>query len=201
MGEYSLKLMNVAEQWRVRGESKFSERENRRIGAVKRCSHIKRWGVEALLSNSKRASSKVFQRVRVGLLTKVCKRPQPRAAVFSIIARCNSLSGYIGFLLPVRARQGRLKLGVSKLRCAKSVHEKHLLEVVVEHAIPVFVRLFQNKTIIMGSKTRQILPKLTTLMVFHTRIGTKCVQFGWLARLNRLSPSIFHVHGTIRQHR
>ncbi len=37
----------------------------------------------------------------------------------------------------------------------KIVHEEHLFEVVVEHAIPVSSKSFRNTTTIMGSKTRQ----------------------------------------------
>jgi len=86
-------------------------------------------------------------------------------------------SGFVYFLLPVRARFGPVILGVSKLRCVKSVHEEHLFEVFVEHASPVSSRSFRNNTTIMGSKTRPILPKMAAIGAFHVQFFTKCFQF------------------------
>ncbi len=48
-----------------------------------------------------------YRRIGVGLLTKFCKRPHPRAAVFGIRARCYGSVVVLGVVLPVRARAGR----------------------------------------------------------------------------------------------
>ncbi len=56
------------------------------------------------------------KRVGMGLLTKFCKRPHPRTAVFGIRARCYGAVVVSGVVLPVRAREGRLKTGVRRLR-------------------------------------------------------------------------------------
>ena len=59
-------------------------------------SHCEILGQEALLSkggNSVRQG--LYRRVGVGLLTNVCKRPQPRFAVFSIIARHTRLGAFV----------------------------------------------------------------------------------------------------------
>jgi len=53
------------------------------------------------------------RRIGVGLLTNVCKRPHPRSAVPNIIARLYTAGVYGTCVLPVRARLGRLKRGVS----------------------------------------------------------------------------------------
>ncbi len=59
------------------------------------------------------------RRIDVGLLTKFCKRPHPRTAVFGILARCYGSVVVSGMVLPVRAREGRLKTGVRRLLVTK----------------------------------------------------------------------------------
>jgi len=53
----------------------------------------KKWSMEALRSGSDVASGRDFPKCRgVGLLTKVCKRPQPRSAV---LHNCPLLNGMV----------------------------------------------------------------------------------------------------------
>ena len=71
--------------------------------------------MKALLSRDGNSVRQGFsKRIGVGLLTKFCKRPHPRSAVFGIIARCYGAVVVSGVVLPVRAREGRLKTGVSR---------------------------------------------------------------------------------------
>ena len=51
----------------------------------------------------------------MGLLTNYCTATPPALASFEIIARRKRLGGCIGFLLPVKAREGRVNRGVSPL--------------------------------------------------------------------------------------
>ncbi len=94
--------------------------EHKALGnASHACSCRERWDVEAFLSGAEMASSRAFsKRVGVGLLTKFCKRPHPRTVVFGIIARCYGSVVASGVVLPLRAREGRLKTGVRPLNVA-----------------------------------------------------------------------------------
>ena len=75
-----------------------------------------RWDMEALLSRGGHGVRQgLYMRRGVGLLTKFCRRPHPRTAVFGIIARCYGAVVVSGVVLPVRAREGRLKTGVRRL--------------------------------------------------------------------------------------
>jgi len=49
------------------------------------------------------------------LLTNYCTATPPALASFEIIARRKRLGGCVGFLLPVKARAGRVNRGVSHL--------------------------------------------------------------------------------------
>ncbi len=65
------------------------------------------------------------KRIGVGLLTKFCKRPHPRSAVFGICARCYGSVVMSALVLPLMALEGRLKTGVSAHRVYhKIAHRK-----------------------------------------------------------------------------
>ena len=89
-------------------------------GASHEYARRERWGMEALLSKGGNdVRQGLYTRRGVGPLTKFCKRPHPRAVVFGIIARCYGSVVMSGVVLPVRAREGRLKTGVSQLLVSK----------------------------------------------------------------------------------
>ncbi len=73
-------------------------------------------------------------------------------------------------MLPVKALEWLVIVGVSKLRCVKSVYEAHLFEVFVEHPILVFSRPCRNNTTIIFSRTMAIVLKMTAIMAFHDQI-------------------------------
>ncbi len=109
------RLMDAVEKWRVRGHServaiRSTRNEEMRITNIL----VVRDGYGGLLSKGGNGVRQGFYtRIGVGLLTKFCKRPHPRAVVFGIIARCYGSVVASGVVLPVRAREGRLKTGVS----------------------------------------------------------------------------------------
>ncbi len=92
------RLMDVAEKRLVRDESACPKRRNMGLRVMKNA--VLRWrnGVwRRCCQLQQRRQAGFSKRVGEGLLTKFCKRPHPRSAVFGIIARCKRLGGSVSF--------------------------------------------------------------------------------------------------------